>query len=74
MNRLLELARRVSFAGASVLAALAVAEGLVQLVGSTLTGGHYGAGRLLEFAGILMLFAIGLLLWDIHSVLRRDRS
>jgi hypothetical protein len=60
MEKLLELARR----GLALLATLgllvALAEGLAGLAGRSIIGHQYSAGRLLEFATMLMVFAIGL--------------
>ena len=67
MDTLLSLAGRVMLLGALALAALAVAEGVVQLFGQSLTGSAYKAGRLLEFSAMVMVLAIGLLLREIRN-------
>ncbi|MGE0581097.1 MAG: hypothetical protein AB7P31_02995 [Steroidobacteraceae bacterium] len=60
MNKLLHHVRR----GLSLLAGLglllALAEGAASLAGRSLVGHAYSAGRLLELATMLMVFAIGL--------------
>lgn len=71
MTRILELARELAFWGALALAAVAVAAGAVEQLGYSLIGRTYSAGRLLEFAAIIMVFAIGMHLRDILAELRR---
>ena len=58
MEKLLAVAERIAFAMGLLLALLGVAEGLAQLLGRSLVGHAYTAGRLLEFATMLMVFVI----------------
>jgi ABC-type proline/glycine betaine transport system permease subunit len=74
MDKILALIYRIGFVMAFAVAALAVAEGFVQLLGHTITQGTYGAGRLFELSGILMIFVIALLLRDIRDDARRKRG
>ena len=60
---------RLFFFGALVLLGLAVLEKLVNLLGFTILR-SYGAGRFLEFAGILMVFVVAVLLRQIREALK----
>ena len=71
MDKLLVRLAPVAVLAAFALAALAVIEALAQALGGSLLKGLYSAGRLLEFAGIAMLFAVGLTLREILDELRR---
>ena len=66
MDSLLAVVYRITFLLAFGVAALAVAEGVIQLFGHSIMHGTYSAGRLFEFAGILMAFVIGLLLAELE--------
>jgi len=74
MDKILALIYRIGFVMAFAVAALAVAEGFAQLLGHTIMQGTYGAGRLFELSGILMIFVIALLLRDIRDDARRKRG
>ena len=74
MGNLLTVIYRFVFILAFGVAALAVAEGIVQLFGQTITHGAYSAGRLFELSGILATFAIALLLRDIRDDARRRQG
>jgi predicted Kef-type K+ transport protein len=67
MQRYIDLAYRALFALAILLAALAVAEGVLQILGMSLTRGAYTPGRLLEFSAMVMTFVIALLLRGIRG-------
>ena len=58
---------RVLFAGAFLLAAIAVLERLANAAGYTFLGATYGPSRLLELASVALLFVIALLLREIRS-------
>jgi hypothetical protein len=58
MDKLFTLAQRAAFAGGLALALLGLVEGLVQLLGFSLVRHMYTAGRLLEFATMLMVFVV----------------
>jgi hypothetical protein len=58
MDKLYTWARRAAFAGGLALALLGLLEGLVQLLGFSLVRHLYTAGRLLEFATMLMVFVV----------------
>jgi len=60
MGTFLRLASMAAFFAALGLAGLGVAELLLQYAGYSLIGRIYSAGRLFEFAGIAMVFAIGI--------------
>ncbi len=62
IQQISSLANRGLFVGAFVLLALAVLEWVTNLAGYTLLRGVYSAGRLMEFAAILLIFVITLLL------------
>jgi hypothetical protein len=65
---------RVFFLAAFVLLGLAVAERAVNVAGYTLLGATgYAASRLLEFAVILLVFVIALLLRQIRDELRSSK-
>lgn len=75
LDRLNSVACRVGFFGAFALLAVAVLERGLNVVGYTLLGsGSYAPGRLAEFAGILLIFVIALLLRQMRELLRRDRG
>ncbi|MGQ0430505.1 MAG: hypothetical protein ACT4UQ_11290 [Gammaproteobacteria bacterium] len=74
MNSLWNWASRLALASALALALLAVVEWVAQSVGASLLGHAYAAGRLLEFGAIVMVFAIGLLLREILTELRKGRG
>ncbi len=60
MAKLWLLAQRGAFFAGLALAVLAVVEGAAELMGHSLIRYSYTAGRLLEFATMLMVFAIAL--------------
>jgi hypothetical protein len=69
------IACRLFFAGAFVLFAVAVAERVVNSAGYTFLGAAgYPAGRLLEFAVVLLVFVISLLLRELRDELRASRK
>jgi len=74
MKTLTSLICRVLFVVSFVLAALAVWEKLANLGGYTVMHDAIGAGRLLEIAGISLLFVIALLLREITHSLRARGS
>ena len=67
MTKLISLAERVLFACAFVMAAGAIGEAVVNLFGYTYLRGAYTKGRLLELAGVLLIFAIALLLRQVRD-------
>jgi len=62
---------RGSFVAAVLLLFVAVLEWLLRLFGYTLNWLHYRPGRLLELAGILVLFVIVLILRQIRETLKK---
>jgi len=70
-DKLISIASRVFFVGAFLLLGLAILEGVVNLFGYTVLRGTYTAGRLLEIAGILLVFLIALLLRQVREELRK---
>ena len=61
---------RVLFFGALLLLGVSVLEKLVNFTGYTLFRAYYTPGRLLEFAAILLLFVVAMLLRTIRDELR----
>lgn len=61
---------RLAFSLALTLLAIAVWEWALQLFGWTLSWMPYVPGRLFEFAGILMIFVIAMLLRQIRNAVR----
>ena len=61
---------RVFFVGAFILFAIAVLEKVANIAGYTIIGQTYSPGRLFEFAAILLLFVITLLLRNIRETAR----
>ncbi len=71
IQQISSLANRVLFVGAFVLLALAVIEWVTNLAGYTLLRGVYSAGRLMEFAAILLIFVITLLLRQMRDEVKK---
>jgi len=71
LDRLSSVACRVGFFGAFALLAAAFLERGLNVVGYTILGvGSYAPGRLAEFAGILLIFVIALLLRQTRDLLK----
>ena len=64
---------RIFFFGAFLLFALSVLEKMASLLGLSFLSGLYTAGRLFEFASLLLVFVIALLLREIREELKQDR-
>lgn len=62
---------RAVFIVAAVSAVLAFGEGFAQLLGHSIVARTYSAGRLLELAGILLIFVVVQLLRQIRDELRK---
>jgi len=58
---------RLFFIGAFALFAIALLEKVANVVGYTIIGQSYSPGRLFEFAAIMLLFVITLLLRNIRE-------
>ncbi len=71
IQQISSLANRVLFVGAFVLLGLAVIEWVTNLAGYTLLRGVYSAGRLMEFAAILLIFVITLLLRQMRDEVKK---
>jgi len=68
MTQMSSTASRTLFAGAVVMAGLAVLEKLANFAGYTLTFlGNYGPSRLLELAAVALLFVISIQLREIKQ-------
>jgi len=65
---------RVLFFASFLLLTIAVLERLVNYFGFTILGTSYTPGRMLEFAGIMLLFVIALLLRQTREELRRKAA
>ncbi|HNS00574.1 MAG TPA: hypothetical protein PKX48_14935 [Planctomycetota bacterium] len=71
MNTLNSLLCRVFVAGAFVLLVLAVLEKVLNLCGYALLKDFYTPGRLLEFAGVGLLFVVVMLLRQIREEVKK---
>jgi len=71
-DKLFSLVSRVFFFGAFALLLIAVIEVIANASSYTILGGSYTGGRLLEFAVILLVFVMAILLRQIRDELRRD--
>lgn len=71
MDLCTSLLSRVLFFASFLLLAIAVIERLVNFFGFTVLGTSYTPGRMLEFAGIMLLFVIAILLRQTREELRR---
>lgn len=69
-DQLSSILNRVFFFGAFILLFLAILESVINLFGYTILREFYTAGRLLEFAAILLVFVIALLLRQLRDELR----
>ena len=67
----LSLINRVFFVISFVFLVAAVIEKLTNVSGYTLIGEHYTPGRMLDFAAIMLLFVIALLLRNIRDELKK---
>ena len=70
-DKWMSLLSRVLFLAAFLLLAIAVLERLVNYVGYTIVGAAYTSGRLLEFAAMMLLFVIAILLRQTREELRK---
>ncbi len=68
MDKLNSLVCRVLFVVAFVLAGLAILEKVFNVLGYTLLR-TYSPGRLVEFAAVILMFVIALLLRDVRHLL-----
>ena len=69
MDRVRSIVVRAMFLLAFAVAGLAVFERLITFGGYTILRGSYSAGRLFEFAGLIVLLVISLLLREIKHLL-----
>ena len=63
---------RIVFGVATAVMFFALAEAAANLLGTSLIGGRYSVGRLLELGAILMIVVIAQLLRQIRDQLRAD--
>ena len=70
-DRQCSLFSRLFFGVALIMLTIAVWEWVLQLFGWTLSWMPYVPGRLFEFAGILMIFVIAVLLRQIRDALKK---
>lgn len=66
-EKLSSLVMRLFFAAAFVLLALAVCEAIVNVAGYTILQGSWQPGRLLDYAVVLLVFVLALLLRQIRD-------
>ena len=71
--KLNSLVCRLFFGAALLLFAISVLEKVASLMGSTILGGTYTAGRLFEFSALLVTFVIALLLREIREELKKSK-
>jgi hypothetical protein len=62
---------RLCLLGAFVLLVMAIAERLVNIFGYAILRGAYTGGRMLEFAAVLLIFRIALILSQVRDSLRK---
>jgi hypothetical protein len=74
LTKLTSTVCRLLFAGASLLAGVAVWEKLSNIWGLTLLRGAYAPWRLLEFSAVSLLFVIALQLREMRGVFRTKDS
>jgi len=72
IEKVINIIPRIFFILAFGLFALAILEGVLDLFKWTLSFLPYQAGRLFEFAGILLIFVIALLLRQIREELKKN--
>jgi len=70
-DKMLSTLSRVLFFASFALLAIAILERFVNYFGYTVLGGSYTPGRMLEFAAIMLLFVITILLRQSREELRR---
>ncbi len=70
-DKLNSIVNRLFFLGAFMLLGLALLERVVNEFGYTILRGFYTAGRLLEFATILLVFVMAMLLRQVREELKR---
>ena len=70
-SKWISMLSRVLFFAAFLLLVIAVVERLVNYAGYTILGSSYTAGRMLEFAGIMLLFVITIVLRQARDELRK---
>jgi len=71
MDALTSLVSRVFFLVAFFLLGVSVFEALANLWGYTILRGTYTAGRMLEFAAILLIFVTAIVIRQVRDELRR---
>jgi hypothetical protein len=71
LEKLISAVSRLFFFGAFLLLVLAVLERITLSLGGSLLGGSFDPGRLLEYAVILLIFVIALLLRQIRESPRK---
>ena len=74
MNPITSLISRIFFFISFVLIALALVERVLNISGYTILRGGYTSGRILELAGLLMIFVIAILLRQIRDSLRKGAA
>ena len=65
---------RILFVGCFLVAALALWERALNVFGFTVLGGNYAPSRLLELAGVGVLFVIALQLRELKEIQKRARG
>ncbi len=70
LDKYISIANRLLSFGVVALLSLAILEGLAQVFEYTILRGTYTPGRLVEFAAILAIFVIALLLRQVRDTLK----
>ena len=73
LTKITSLVCRLFFVAAFMLLALAVCEKLLLFFGASIFQGAYTAGRLVEFAALLVVFVIAFLLRQIRDELKKSK-
>ena len=73
ISKLTSLFSRVLFVGSFAMAAVAVWERVLNVFGFTMLSGEYAPSRLLEFAGVSVLFVIALQLRELKELEKAAR-
>jgi hypothetical protein len=74
MEKLMSFISRLFFLASFVLVTLALFDRVLNLFGYTILRGGYTSGRMLEFAAIMLIVVIALLLRQIRETLKRTEA
>ena len=74
MEKMMSFISRLFFLASFVLVTLALFDRVLNLFGYTILPGGYTSGRMLEFAAIMLIVVIALLLRQIRETLKRTAT